>query len=330
MQMTLRMRQQSWLTLLLALLLAIATSGAAVAAGLTIAVSRTPLSLPFYVAETQGYFAAEGVQVALKEVIGGHRSFQQMLDGEADLATASGTVIMFNSFKRDDFAVVASFVTSSNDTKLILGNGASISSPQQLAGKRIGTVVGASSHYFLDTWLIFNGVDPKSIRLSNHQPEAMATALAKGEVDAVAIWEPFAFQALKAVPGTRLLPDHGAYVMSFNLIGNKKLLELRDDDLARVLRALLRAEQFIQSEPAGAQAILRARLKLDQDFIDWIWPHYKYRISLDQSLITTLEGEARWARQEKHVIAGRSPNYLRFLHPQPMLKLRPDRVTIGK
>lgn len=314
------------------LLLVLTLTGAAtaVAAGLTIAVSRSPLSLPLYVAESQGYFAAEGVQVRFNEVVGGHRSFQQMLEGEADLATSSDTVIMSNSFKRKDFAIVASFVTGHRDINLVVGKNAAIERPQQMAGKRVGTVLGAASHYYLDTWLVFHGVDPKAIHLVNLQPEAMAAALTQGQVDAVSIWEPFGFRIVKTIPGAKLLPNPDTYVLSFNLIASRKLLGQRDDDLVKLLRALLRAEQFIQAEPARAQAILLTRLNLEQDFIDWIWPHYKYRLALEQSLITTLESEARWARQEGYVTAERSPNYLEFVHTAPLRKARPDRLGIGR
>lgn len=302
----------------------------AAAAGLTIAVSRTPLSLPLYVAESQGYFAAEGVQVTLKEVIGGNRAMQQLRDGAVDLATASETVAVFHSFTRKDFAVVASFVTSNEDVELIVGKGLGNARPDQLAGKRIGTVVGSASDYYADSWLVFHGVDPRSTQPVSLQPETMAAALANGVVDAVAIWNPFSFEILKTVPGARQLPNPGTYRLSFNLISGRKLLGPRDDELARVLRALLRAEQLIQAEPVKAQAILRERLALDQDFIGWIWPKYQYRVMLDQPLIVAFESVARWARNEGHVAADRSPNYLEFIYAQPMRMARPDRLRIGK
>lgn len=303
---------------------------AAAAPGLAIAVSRTPLSLPLYIAESQGYFAAEGVQVILKEVIGGNRAMQQLLDGAADLATVSETVTVFHSFKRKDFAVIASFVTSNEDVELIASKALGYARPEHLAGKRIGTVVGSASHYYIDSWLVFQGVDPRSTRPVSLQPETMASALANGEVDAVAIWSPFSFEILKTVPGTKQLPNPGTYRLSFNLIAGRKLLGPRDDELTGLLRALLRAEQFIQAEPVKAQAILRERLALDQDFIDWIWPKYQYRVMLDQPLIVALESVARWARNEGHVAVDRSPNYLGFIYTQPMRMARPDRLRIGK
>ena len=233
-----------------------------------------------------------------------------------------------SSFKRSDFAVIASFVTSDDDVKIITRGEAGINRPQQLEGKRVGTVTGAASHYFLETLLLLNGVDPKSVRIQNLQPEAMVESLKSGEVDAIAIWEPFPFKALKAVPGAKVLVKSSAYRLTFNLIVNKRLLGVRDDDLVRLLRALDRAQQFIQSQPQKAKAILRDRLKLDQAFIDWIWSRYNYRLTLDQALLTTLEGEARWARQEGLVKGEKSPNYLNFIYTRPLSKVRSTAVTI--
>jgi len=306
----------------------ISVSSASSAEPLRIAVSQTPLSLPFYVAENMGYFSAEGVKVKINDVIGGHRTMQQLLEGTADLATSSEAVVMFNSFKHSDFSVIASFVSSDDDVKVITRADAGINQPKHLSGKLVGTVTGAASHYYLETLLLLNGVNPKDVKVRNLQPEDMSNALKNKTVDAIAIWEPYPFKALKAVPGTKTLPKSNAYRLTFNLIVHKKYLGTRDDELVKILRALDRAEQFINSQPREAKAILLNRLKLDQSFIDWIWPSYNYRLTLDQSLLTTLEGEARWARQEGLVKGDKSPNYLNFIYAGPLSKVRPTAVSI--
>lgn len=132
---------------------------------LTIAVSRTSLSLPLYVAETQKFFSDEGLVVRTVECLGGQRCIKQMFEGEVQLATASKLPVMFNSFSRTDYAIVATFVTSPLDVKLVARKSAGIGSAAQLIGKRVGTVKGASAHYFLDTFLLINGLDPKKVDL---------------------------------------------------------------------------------------------------------------------------------------------------------------------
>lgn len=304
------------------------TSSALSAEPLRVSVSQTPLSLPFYVAESQGFFAAEGLKLTILDVVGGHRTMQQLLEGTADLATSSEAVVMFNSFKRTDFAVIASFVSSDDDVKIITRADSGINRPDQLAGKLVGTVTGAASHYYLETVLLLNGLNPKALRVRNLQPEDMSKALKNGEVDAIAIWEPFPFKVLKTVPGSKVLVSQNTYRLTFNLIAHKKYLGIRDNELVKLLRALDLAQQFISTQPQKAKAILREKLKLDQDFIDWIWPAYNYRLTLDQSLLTTLEGEARWARQEGLVKGDKSPNYLNFIYAGPLSKVRPAAVSI--
>lgn len=302
---------------------------AAVAAEpLVVALSQSPLVLPFHVAESEGYFRAEGLAVRLDEVIGGHRSMQQVLDGKADVATSSEAVVMFTSFGRSDFAVLASFVTTTDDVKVISRGDRGVSRPEDLAHKRVGTVVGAASHYYLDTLLIIHGIDPRTVEIVGLQPEAMASALKRGEVDAVAVWQPFAFRVARDVPQSEMLPDGGFYTLSFNLVVPRRLIGARDDDLAKLLRALDRAEAFIAAHPQQAKAILQSRLQLDQAYIDWMWPRYHYRLALDQSLLSTLESEARWARQEGYVKAAHSPNYLSLIHSAPLRRLRPAAVGI--
>jgi ABC-type nitrate/sulfonate/bicarbonate transport system substrate-binding protein len=300
----------------------------AAAEPLVLAVSRTPLSLPLYVADQEGYFAAEGVPVTLQEVIGGHRTMQALLAGEADLATSSDAVVTFASYRSQAFVLLASFVTSTDDVKLVVGPTSGITGVGDLTGKRVGTILGSASHYYLDTLAVLGGVDPKQLEVVGLQPEDMAAALQRGRVDAISVWQPFAFRAARDVAGARTLEDDGFYALSFNLVAARELVKTREADLERLLRALNRAEAFIAANPKASQKLLRTRLNLDPDYIDWLWGRYRYRLTLEQALVTTLESEARWAREEGHVSAAHSPNYLEFLHSAPLRRVSPNAVGV--
>ena len=323
-----RMSQACLVLLLMLSFQLIFTSSAWSAEPLRMSVSKTPLSLPIYIADSMGFFSSEGLQIKISEAIGGHRTLQELLAGNADLATSSDAVVMFNSFQSSNYAVIATFVTSDDDIKIITRSDTGITQPRHLQGKHVGTVAGAASHYYLDMLLLLHGGDPRSVQLHNLQPEAMADALKQKKVDAVAIWEPYPFTILKSVPGTRMLSKSNVYRLSFNLVAHKRILGVRDNDLVKLLRALDRAEQFIKLKPAHAMSILRNRLQLDQSFIYWIWPRYNYRLSLDQSLLTTLEGEARWARHEGHIKQEFSPNYLDYIYTAPLNRVRPGLISI--
>lgn len=84
-----------------------------------IAISKTPLSSPLYIAAAEGYFAQCGLDATLKEYAGGLRSMNALFDGEADFATGSDTLVAFNAQNHKDLAIVAGLSNSDHDTKIL-------------------------------------------------------------------------------------------------------------------------------------------------------------------------------------------------------------------
>lgn len=313
----------------LAALCGLAGALPALGAPLKLAVARTPLSLPLYVAASEGYFSDEGLATTMADCVGGHTCLQLVLEGKADVGTASDSPVMFRSFERSDYVVIGTFVTTSDDVKLVGRRSAGIARPADLRGKKVGVVRGASSHYFLDSFLLLNGIDPRSVDLVALQPDEMAAAMKSGRVAAVSAWEPFAFDTLRAVKDdATVLPHSSVYSLSFNLVAQRRLVGTGDAELVKLLRAIARAEVFIRNEPQRAQAILRKRLGVDQEFIDWVWPGLRFRLGLDQNLIKTLESEARWAIREGHVAGKTVHNYLHFMHRLPLREVDPNSVSL--
>jgi len=162
----------------------------------SIAVSRTPHSPPCYIAKQQGYVAEEGLEVTCIDTLGGHKCLKKVLAGEAEMGTTSDTPIMFNGFKRDDFVVIATFVTSHNDVKIMARQDGSIQSARDLARKKIAVVPGSASQFFLDFFLLMNGVDHETVTIEHMNPEEMPQALHDKRVDGISVWEPFGFESL--------------------------------------------------------------------------------------------------------------------------------------
>ncbi|MCW5632937.1 MAG: ABC transporter substrate-binding protein [Rubrivivax sp.] len=322
-------RSGPWRQFVGGLALLLAASGV-LAQPLTVAVSRSSLSLPLFVAEAHDYFAQEGVAVQLRPCLGGHRCLQSMLEGEVALATASEMPVMFNSLVRADFAIVATFATSKRDVKLVARRGAGIGEVADLVGKRVGTIPGTSAHYFLDLALLYHGVDPRRVTVVALAPEQIEAAITEGRVDAVSTFEPFAHGSLRALGGDGVvLPAARIYKETFNLVARRTLAAEREADLVKLLRALLRAQRFIQERPREARALLHQRMQVDAGFVEATWADFDYRLSLDQPLVSTLEGQARWALREGHAPRGsRIPNHLQFIAPAALRRADPAAVTL--
>ena len=156
-------------------------------ADISIAVSTTPLSTPVFVADKKGFFKKQGLNVTLQRRHGGYKCLKTVLDGQADFATTSDYPIMINAFKRSDFEVITTFVSSDNDVKMMADKRKNIMTPADIKGKNVGVVIGGSSHYFLDRFLLFNAMKLDDVVIKSINPEKMPEALVSGEVDAIAV-----------------------------------------------------------------------------------------------------------------------------------------------
>ena len=296
---------------------------------LSLLVSTTPLSLPVYVAQARGFFELEGLDARVTDCTGGFRCLQLLLDRQGDVATVGDLPLALRAFQSKDFAVLATMSHSAEDLKLVADSGRGISTVGQLAGKRIGVVRGSASQYFLETLLFNAGIDPRGVTLVELTPEGVGAAARSGTVDAVAIWEPYAHAAREAWGQRALvLPSATVYRQTFNLVAHRSLVGARDEALRRLLRAIERAQRYIQEEPAAARALLAARLKLEGRVAEAATEGMSYKLGLDQSLVSTLESQARWARREGHVDMRQLPNYLELLHRGPLQAVNPAAVGI--
>ena len=295
---------------------------------LVFAVSRSPLSLPVYVAEERGFFADEGVVINVAECDIGRRCLERMLAGGADLATAAVLPIVRAAMQGQRFAVVATIAAARNDAKIITRRGGGVDSAEALAGRRVGTFVGTSAHFMLELSLLSAGVDPARVQVVAIEPEDAGDTLRSGQVDAVAVFEPYAWRVAQSLGSAALvLSDRRLHVESWNVVASASVDRSQDAALAALCRALLRAVRFIESEPDRAQAILRRRLALQEDAMAWLLPDVDYAVELRQSLIHGLEEQARWALRSGHA-QGTMPNFLAHVRPAPLAAVRPHAVTV--
>ena len=115
-----------------------------------VGVSLTPLASPFLIADL-GLFDDYDLDVTLYPCASGIACTQLMLNRDVEYATASESVVMFQSFERKDLALLVSFVESDNDLKLLTLNPSEIGDVGALQGKRVGGVKGSASEFYFDS-----------------------------------------------------------------------------------------------------------------------------------------------------------------------------------
>jgi ABC-type nitrate/sulfonate/bicarbonate transport system substrate-binding protein len=295
---------------------------------ITIAVSKTPLSTPFYVAKSINAFDETCVIVEYSDVMGGQIAFEQVMNGKVDFGTSSDSVIAFQSLTQQSFVTHAMFVQSDNDVKLITRSLDKIKSTIDLKGKKVGITKGTASEYLLSTLLAIEGLKMEDVELYHYKPEQLIQGFSNDEVDAIVPWEPFAFQASQLLSNKIKIHDTKSLsTLSFNLISKTADSQLVEKAKC-VIQGLHTAINYIASHPKESKKIVIDELNLDPAFIDWVWPDYIFKLGLNQSLILNIRHQALWAvetqmRQFKDV-----PNSERFVDSRALLQVEPGAVNI--
>ncbi len=155
-------------------------------------------------------------------------------------------------------------------------------------------------------------------------------ALIQGQVDAIVTWEPNIYQARKALGDKALLfPSQGLFRDDVYFIARKDYLKDHTEALKRFLRAIEKADAFILKNRNEAMEIVGQKLKMDKEGMKPIWDDLVFKLFLDQSILISLEDQARWAIRNRLTDAEKVPNYLDYIYPDVLKAVKPEAVKIA-
>ncbi|NOS67199.1 MAG: ABC transporter substrate-binding protein [Candidatus Peribacteraceae bacterium] len=283
-----------------------------------------------WIAESQGYFHENGIELEITSFPSGRAALTSMLSTDVlDMATVAQPPLVLNSFTRDDFSIIAGMVTSANDLKVLARRDRKITKPADLRGKTVGITKNSTGHYFLALFLSQYGLDLESVKLVDMEASSLPQALADGKVDAVSTWEPNAFKAKKLLGENVVqLESEGRFREDFYFVAFSQWAKENAELLKKFLLAVDKANMFIADNPGESQKIIAGALKLDTSFVSSVWKDYSYKLFLDQSVLLALEQQARWMVEDKIVQGRRPPNYLNFIFFDALEAAKPDSITI--
>jgi ABC-type nitrate/sulfonate/bicarbonate transport system substrate-binding protein len=296
---------------------------------LSIATPTVPHAALLYIAAAKGYFAEEGLEVTMMPAIHGKAAVELVMQGKADLGAASEVVLVLATAKERALAIAAGIFNSSRDLAVVARRERGIAVPRDLAGKRVGVTLGTAGDYFLWALLVRNKVLPSSVTLVDMPPAEIAQAITAGTIDAASTWQPNVLNA-QLVLSDKSVTFHEplAYTETFNIIGRRDFLKARSKAIEKLMRALLKAEQFNQARPEEGLTLVAKQLKVEVKAIQPSWKDFNFRVELRQPQLNTLEEEARWAMTHGYIETGPIPNFLPNLYLDALLAVQPARVTV--
>ena len=295
----------------------------------TLMASVQPALAPFYVALEKGYFRRERLEVNLVPTTSGKAGLVSVIDGKADFVSAAEIPLVLAAMGKKPFTIVATFYIGGKDHGVVARKNRDIARPADLKGKRIGVTPGTTSPFLLDLVLTDSGIRRDEVQLVDLRPEQMPEAMAKGELDAAATWDP-TLRTLQRELGSNAITfdGHGLFSYNFVLAANRDFATSRPETVKRFLRALVEANAFIRTHSDEAQRITVEKSGLDAALVREQLNGLAFRLTLDQSLVIALDDAARWAIRNKLTDAAEVPNFLNYITADPLHSLDAAAVSL--
>lgn len=280
------------------------------------------------VAEVKGYFRDAGVIVRMQEFNSGSKCQQSLGTGDADLATGTDVAVTRALLRKQPLRIIAAIATYET-TDVVARKDLGINRIEDLRGRKVGLCTRSASLYYLETYLLFHGMEAGAVRVVDLPPQKSPAALEQGTVDAICGWDIISWDAQKR------LGDKAVAWPAQNHKETYWLLTMRAGPNApspkaveRFLAALLQAQSFCARNPGEAKAIIAARWRLDPQVVDHYWDKNRLRLSLDNSLLLSLDLVADWLR-EKGEAQGEEPDFREHIQAGPLVAVDAKSVTLG-
>jgi len=208
------------------------------------------------IAEKMGYFEEEGVKVTNHLIENGPEMGSMIAGGSAPISLMSNFLAITLKSSDVPIKVVAVLDQMAGTQAMVGSKDLKLESAKDLEGLKIGMPNGAEVRYAIESMGEELGVDVNKINFINIGPSDGLTALQRGDIDALAAWEPFITKGTQA---------GGEFILS----GRKSNLPEKEGDVnwLSVHSTVMATESFLEENPNTIKALIRA-LKKATDYIN--------------------------------------------------------------
>jgi len=241
----------------------------------------------------------------------------------ADLATNAETQLLRESITNPDLRII--MTVSESFYRLVARRSAGISKLSDLKGKRVLVPRLTSAHYYLVAMLRSAGLKEEDVvfvtlpapaapagQAGQAAPASppnkfrMAQALARGDVDVIATFEPEPEAAVRLLGKDAIvLQDKTVYREAFNL--NARAPDLADPEkrraIVRFVRAVADASKALKKDRTPYVAHISSVIGFSAEEISWGWPETEFPVRIIPDMLDVLEVEEQWLAK----ISNRAP-----------------------
>jgi NitT/TauT family transport system substrate-binding protein len=294
---------------------------------ITIGSSFNNMNGLLYITLDKGLDKGQGLELTMKPYQSGRDAVKDVKVGLVDLACIGEFVLVNEILAREADLRCPCAISAGDSFDLIARRGRGISKTEDLRDKIIGVPLRTQGEFFLGRLLTFNHIALKEVTVVDVGPSQMAQALAAGKVDAVLWVPPFTQEIINQMGDDAIaLKAQGGQDYYVLLATREEYLKARPAAVAKLMRALEQAADFLKQRPGEASAIISKWAKVSVSNLDRYT--VRYEVFLDQSLLLAMEDEASWMIKNRLTDQTKIPNFMDYLDPDPLIKVDPKAVRL--
>jgi len=220
---------------------------------------------PWAIAEAEGLFEQNGVNVELIWFDGYLESMQALASGQLDAncQTLNDTISFAGEAVNGEVAVVVNDNSAGNDKVIAAPE---INSVEDLEGKTVTLEEGVVGDFLLTLALEDAGKSRKDVTIKNLETGAAAAAFAAGQADAFAGWVPFWETALER-EGSKELTSSADFPGAIPdlLVVTQVLIDEQPEVVQALVNTWFDIRAFMEANPDRANEIMAARASVSAD-----------------------------------------------------------------
>lgn len=251
---------------------------------------------PFFVAQENGYFEDEGVEVAIEPGRGSADALRLVTAGRTDLAIVDASTVVSGVAEGAEVTAVGVLLRQMPGVTVVKSD-SGITGPSDLAGKSLGDAQQASTGVLLPAFLAANDVPVDSVNFVGMAFEARVPALEGGQVDAIG---GYAQEFVSILDDATLIPwfENGIDAYGSVIVANNSFLADNAEAVKSFLAASAKGLDDTLADPAAAAEVTAADGRGDAAYftgeLELLAPYFT-----DDSGTGLAMVEARWASTQQ-------------------------------
>ncbi len=295
-------------------------------AKMTIATGVDPAFSQFYVAKEAGLYDKNGLDVEINTGPSGSAMVPFLINDQVNAAYGSDLAGVVNH-NVDPKVVAVADGTLLVDWESVVGK--NVADLGGLKGKKIGIAKGTGSEIYWNAVVDKYHLNPADYTIVDIEAPEMVAAIERGDIDGFAVWEPWPTRTVMSIKGTKILVGSKGLIKNRNFICmNRGWIEKNRDTAERFMRALVEANDLINSDRPKATAMVAKFLNMPPELAKELMPKLEYDMYWhDETLEAITASEQLLHKQGKM----KAPfDYKGYIYTDLLKAVRPAAVTLTK